>query len=71
LTALFLILALVTALSFSCGVPTLFLATCVAAAMPVPLSATRSARHATTIAGEGRRQSFFISYPLSRGMPAL
>ena len=63
LTALFLIFGFVTALSLSCGVPTLFLASCVAAAMPVPPSATSSARQATTIAGEGRRKSFLISYP--------
>ena len=60
---MFLILGFDTAPSFSCGVPTVFLASCVAAAMPVPPSATSNARHATTIAGEGRRKSFLISYP--------
>ena len=69
-TALFLILGLDTAPSFSCGVPTLFLASCVAAAMPVPPSATSNARHATTIAGEGRRKSFLMSYPFLEACPA-
>jgi hypothetical protein len=58
---LFLIFGFVTALSLSCGVPTLFLASCVAAAMPVPLNATSSAMQATIMAGEGRRKSVFIS----------
>src|SRR6476619_149743 len=62
-TALFLIFGLDTAASFSCSVPTLFRPSCVTAAMPVPPSATSNARHATTIAGEGRRKSFLISYP--------
>jgi hypothetical protein len=68
LTALFLIFVFDTAPSFSCAVPTLFLAICVAAAMLVPPSATSNARHATTIAGEGRRKSFLIVLPLSRGL---
>src|SRR5207342_3850074 len=60
LTALFLIFGLDTAPSFSCGVPTLFFASWVAAAIPVPPSATRSARHATLIAGDARRKSSLI-----------
>jgi hypothetical protein len=62
LTALFLIFGFVTAPSLSCGVPTLFLASCVAAAMPVPLRATSSAIQAMTMAGEGRRKTFLMSY---------
>ena len=39
--------------------------------MPVPLSATSSAAHATTMAGEGRRQSFLMSiYPFRFDLPA-
>ena len=49
-------LALVTALFFSCAVPTLAFGRAATAAMPVPLRATSSAIHATTIAGEGRRR---------------
>ena len=70
LIALFLIFGFVTALFLSCGVPTLFLASCVAAAMLVPPSATSSARQATTIAGEGRRKSFLMSYPFLGGLRA-
>jgi hypothetical protein len=61
-TAAFLIFGVVTALFLSCAVPTLFLATWLTAATPVPPSATSSAIQATTIAGDGRRpQSVFIS----------
>src|SRR4051794_41673756 len=46
-----------TAFALSCAVPTLFLGrTAVTAATLVPASAMPSARHATTIAGDGRRR---------------
>src|SRR3954447_550414 len=49
-----LILAVTTALSLSCDVPTLFGASAVTAATPVPPTANSSARLATTRAGDTR-----------------
>jgi hypothetical protein len=63
LTALFASFGFVTALFFSCGVPTLFLASWLTAATLVPPSATSSAMHATIIAGDGRRTRFLMSSP--------
>src|SRR5919201_610181 len=47
----FLTLMLVTELFLSCAVPTLFLGRAVATAQLVPVSPSKSARHATTSAG--------------------
>jgi hypothetical protein len=63
LIALFRTFGFVTDPSISWAVPTLFLPSWFTAAMLVPPSATSSARHATTIAGEGRRKSFRMSSP--------
>jgi hypothetical protein len=63
LTALFASFGFVTAAFLSCGVPTLFRASWLTAATLVPPSATRSARHATIIAGDGRRTRFLMSSP--------
>jgi hypothetical protein len=65
LIALLRILGFVTAPLTSCGVLTVFRPSCVTAATLVPPRATRSARHAITIAGEGRRKSFVMSCPFS------
>jgi hypothetical protein len=53
-TALLAIFAAVTALFFSCALPTLFFGTAWTAAMLVPVSAMSSAVQAMTIAGDGR-----------------
>src|SRR5215831_8116542 len=55
-TALFRSFAFVTALGLSWSVPTLFRGSALIAATLVPVSATRSAMQATTIAGEGRQR---------------
>jgi len=60
LIALFATFAFVTAPFFSWSVPTLDRGSAFTAAMLVPPRATRRARHATTMAGEGRRKSFRI-----------
>jgi hypothetical protein len=48
-----LILAVVTAFALICAVPTEFGASAETAATLVPVSATRRAMHATTMAGDG------------------
>jgi hypothetical protein len=53
-TAFARIFAPVTALALICAVPTEFGASAETAATLVPVRATRSARHATTMAGDGR-----------------
>ena len=53
-TLRFLILVAVTALALICAVPTEFGARAETAATLVPVSATPSAMHETTIAGDGR-----------------
>ena len=53
-TLRFLIFAAVTAFALIWAVPTEFGASAVTAATLVPVSATPSAMHATTIAGDGR-----------------
>ena len=63
LTALFASFGFVTAFAFSCDVPTLFFGTAVTAATLVPPSATSSARPATTMDGDGRRQRCSSSRP--------
>jgi hypothetical protein len=62
LTALFRIFGLVTAPLTICGVLTVFRPSWLTAATLVPPSATRSAKHATTMAGDGRRKSFLMSF---------
>ena len=61
LTALLRIFGFVTAPLTSCGVLTVLRPSWVTAATLVPPSATRSARQATTMAGDGRRNRFLMS----------
>jgi hypothetical protein len=63
----FFTFAEVTALAFSCGVPTLSSGTWLIAATLVPPSAASSATDATIIAGDGR----YLRRKLTKGSPSL
>jgi hypothetical protein len=66
----FLTLGEVTALFLSCGVPTLFFASCETAATPVPVRLTRSKMQAITSAGDAcnlRTRPMSVSFRRSYG----